>query len=282
MSELLKGKPVAEAIRERCINKMKDLSGKGITPTLALFRVGEKQDDLSYEKGIGKCFDKIGIAIKKYVFDVNADPEGLYRALKDANDDENIHGILVFRPLPKSFDEEKVKALIDPEKDVDGCNDLSLAGIFMNKDLGFAPCTAQAVTEILHHYRIEVSGKKAVVLGRSLVIGKPVSMLLLNEDATVTVCHSRTKDIEAIASDADILICATGKTSSIGSSYFNDRQTLIDVGIGFDPIRNKLCGDVIFEEADGIVQAVTPVPGGVGSVTTAVLASHVIEAALKR
>ena len=282
MSEILKGKPVAEAIKERCIAKMKDLADRGITPALALFRVGEKQDDLSYEKGIGKCFDEIGIAIRKYVFDIDADPEGLYRAIKEANDDENIHGILVFRPLPKHFDEEKVKALISPQKDVDGCNDLSLAGIFMNKDLGFAPCTAQAVMEILHHYRIETSGKKAVVLGRSLVIGKPVSMLLLNEDATVTVCHSRTKEIEAAASAADILVCATGKTNSIGPSYFNEHQTVIDVGIGFDPIRSKLCGDVIFEEAEGLVQAITPVPGGVGSVTTAVLASHVIEAALKR
>ena len=279
MSEILYGKAVAEAIVNECIEKTKTLNDNGIHPALGVFRIGEKDADLSYERGIEKRFKQIGIEVKKFVFEENVSEEDFYKKLDEANTDPSIHGILVFRPLPKSFDKEKLKDHIIPDKDVDCCSDLSLAGIFTDKKVGFAPCTAQAVIEILHHYKIDVAGKNVVVIGRSLVIGKPVAMLLLNEDATVSICHSRSKDVAAIASKADILVATTGKMELVNKDYVNEDQVVIDVGIDYHPVKQKLCGDVLFEEVEPIVKAITPVPGGVGSVTTAVLAKHVIEAA---
>ena len=183
------------------------------------------------------------------------------------------------RPLPKHLDNEKARQYIKPCKDVDGCTDGSLAGVFTDSNIGFAPCTAQAAIEILDYYNIDVKGKNVVILGRSLVIGKPVSMLLLNKNATVTICHTKTKDVEKIAAKSDIIIAATGQMESIDASYVNPDQTIIDVGITYNETKQKLCGDVLFEEVEPIVKNITPVPGGVGSVTTSVLVKHVIEAA---
>ncbi|MBR0461769.1 MAG: bifunctional 5,10-methylene-tetrahydrofolate dehydrogenase/5,10-methylene-tetrahydrofolate cyclohydrolase [Erysipelotrichaceae bacterium] len=279
MAELLKGKEVAASINERSRMDTEALREKGTVPTLAVFRVGEKDEDLSYERGIDKRGAETGVEIKKYVFPEDVEESVFYEALDKANEDPKIHGILIFRPLPKRFDDRKLRNYIRPEKDVDGCSDLSLAGVFTNTELGFAPCTAKAAVEILDHYSIDVKGKNVVVLGRSLVIGKPVAMLLLNKNATVTICHTKTVDIRNIASKADILICATGVMESVNKDYVNPEQTIIDVGISWNEEKEKLCGDVLFEEVEPLVKAITPVPGGVGSVTTSVLINNTVEAA---
>ena len=277
MARLLKGKIVADALMEKNRKTVQELKGKGLCPTLAIFRIGEKDSDLSYEKGINKKAEKAGINVIRYIFDEDVSTEEFYEKLEQSNNDKNIHGILVFRPLPERFNDDELRNMIRPEKDVDGCNDLSLAGIFINKDLGFAPCTAQSVIEILNYYDIDPKGKNVVVLGRSLVIGKPVAMMLTNLNATVTIAHSRTEDIEKIASNADILICATGKMESINRNYVNKEQTVIDVGISWNEKKQKLCGDLLFEEVEPLVKDITPVPGGVGSLTSCILISHVIE-----
>jgi len=169
--------------------------------------------------------------------------------------------------------------MLDPAKDIDGCTDGSLAGVFTNSDVGFAPCTAQAAMEILKFYGVDCRGKRAAVIGRSLVVGRPVSMMLMHENATVTTCHTKTQDMPSITKEADIVIVCAGKMESIGAEYFKEGQTVIDVGIGWNDEKRKLCGDVKFEEAEPVVDAITPVPGGVGTVTTSVLVSHVVEAA---
>lgn len=281
MEHILRGKEVAAAIMERNRPIIADLKEKGITPTLAIFRVGEKEADLSYERGAVKRFEQCGIQTVRYTFDENVSVEDFYQKLDEANKDAKIHGILVFRPLPKDrFDDTMLRNFISPEKDVDGCSDLSLAGIFTGRDLGFPPCTAQAVLEILDHYQIDVTGKNVVVLGRSLVIGRPVSLLLMQRNATVTICHTRTKDLAAIASKADILVCTTGRPEMVNKTFTHPKQIIIDVGIEYSEKKQKLSGDVDYEEVEPFVQAITPVPGGVGSVTTSVLVDHVVKAAL--
>ena len=277
MARLLKGKIVADKLMEDNKIVVDELKKKGLCPTLAIFRIGEKDSDLSYEKGIAKKAQEADVNIIRYIFDEDVSKEEFYQKLDQANKDENIHGILIFRPLPERFNDDEVRNMIKPEKDVDGCNDLSLAGIFINKDLGYAPCTAQSVIELLNYYDIDVKGKNVVVLGRSLVIGKPVAMMLTNLNATVTIAHSKTADIEKIASNADILICATGKMESVNRNYVNNNQAVIDVGISWNEEKQKLCGDVLFEEVEPIVKDITPVPGGVGSLTSSILITHVIE-----
>ena len=277
MARLLKGKIVADTLMDNNKLAVDELKSKGINPTLAIFRVGEKDSDLSYEKGINKKAEEAGVNLVKYIFDENVAADDFYQKLGEANNDDSIHGILVFKPLPDRFNDDEVRNMIDPKKDVDGCNDLSLAGIFINKEIGFAPCTAQSVIEILKYYDIDPKGKNVVVLGRSLVIGKPVAMMLTNMNATVTICHTRTVNVEEIASKADILICATGVMESVNTSYVNKNQTVIDVGISWNEKKQKLCGDVLFEEVEPIVRDITPVPGGVGSLTSCMLITHVIE-----
>ena len=281
MAELLKGKPVAEAINQRSREIVSEMAEKGIMPALAIFRVGAKDSDLSYERGAVKRCEEVGVRVVRYIFDEDVSEEEFYEKLDEANNDDDIHGILVFRPLPKRFDDEKLRNSIAAGKDVDGCSDLSLAGVFTNRDLGFAPCTAQSVIEILNHYHIDPKGKNVVVLGRSLVIGKPVSMLLLNANATVTVCHTKTVDTEKIAAAADILICAVGKMEIVNKEFTNPDQIVIDVGVSWNEVKQKLCGDVLFEDVEANVKCITPVPGGVGSVTTSVLISHVVQACKK-
>ena len=279
MAEVLKGLPVAKAISEELKARSEALKEKGVTPTLAIFRVGERDDDLSYERGAMKRAEQTGVAVKNVVLPADVDSETFFAALDDLNKDPNVHGILMFRPLPKQLDNEKARQMLAPEKDVDGCTDGSLAGVFANASTGFPPCTAQAAMEILKFYGIDPKGKKAAVIGRSLVIGRPVAMMLMHANATVTICHTRTVDVPSITKDADIVIAASGQMESVGAEYLSEGQTVIDVGIGWNEEKQKLCGDVKFEEAEPVVSAITPVPGGVGSVTTAVLCKHVIEAA---
>ena len=279
MAEVLKGMPVAKAISEELKARSEALQAKGVTPTLAIFRVGERDNDLSYERGAMKRAEQTGVAVRNVVLPADVDSETFFEALDGLNHDKAVHGILMFRPLPKQLDGEKARQMLAPEKDVDGCTDGSLAGVFANAKVGFPPCTAQAAMEILKFYGIDPKGKKAAVIGRSLVIGRPVAMMLMHANATVTICHTRTVDVPSITKEADIVIAASGQMESIGAEYLSAGQTVIDVGIGWNEAKGKLCGDVKFEEAEPVVAAITPVPGGVGSVTTAVLCKHVIEAA---
>ena len=280
-TQILKGAPVAAALNETMKADTAALKEKGIVPTLAVLRVGARADDLSYERGAMKRAAAVGIEVRNVVLPEDVDGDTFFRTLEELNEDASVHGILMFRPLPKHLDGEKARQMLVPSKDVDGCTDGSLAGVFTNTPLGFAPCTAQAAMEILHYYGIPVSGLRAAVIGRSLVIGRPVAMMLMHENATVTVCHTRTKDVPAVTREADLVIAASGQMESVGREYLREGQIVIDVGIGWNEEKQKLCGDVRFEEAEGLVSALTPVPGGVGSVTTAVLCRHVVDAAMK-
>ena len=281
-TQILKGAPVAAAMNETMKADTAALKEKGIVPTLAVLRVGARADDLSYERGAMKRAAAVGIEVRNVVLPEDVDSDTFFRTLEELNEDTSVHGILMFRPLPKHLDGEKARQMLVPSKDVDGCTDGSLAGVFTNTPLGFAPCTAQAAMEILHYYGIPVSGLRAAVIGRSLVIGRPVAMMLMHENATVTVCHTRTKDVPAVTREADLVIAASGQMESVGREYLREGQIMIDVGIGWNEEKQKLCGDVRFGEAEGLVSALTPVPGGVGSVTTAVLCRHVVDAAMKR
>lgn len=282
MANLLKGKDVAAAINERSKKDVEILKANGINPTLAIIRVGEKADDMSYERGATKRCNEVGVNVKVVALDINVSKDKFYQTLEELNNDDSVHGILVFRPLPKELDNELCRNSINPKKDVDGCSDSSLAGVFTNKTLGFAPCTAQAAIEILDYYNIDVTGKNVVVLGRSLVVGKPVAMMLTNKNATVTICHTKTRNTAEISRNADIVVTATGQMESLDKSFFKEGQTVIDVGISWNETKQKLCGDVLFDEAEPIVENITPVPGGVGSVTTSVLVNHVVEAAKRK
>ena len=279
---LLKGKPVADAITEKLRLEVEKLSKKGIVPMLAILRVGKREDDLSYERGAMKRCAQVGIEVKQVVLDGDIDNEQFLKKLEELNQDDGVDGILMFRPLPKQLDEEAATRLLAVEKDIDGNTQGSLAGIYANTGDGFAPCTAEAVMAILNYYGIEMAGKKAVVIGRSLVIGRPVAMLLMHKQATVTICHSRSKKIDKISRKADILVAAAGQMQSIDRNYIKEGQIVIDVGIHWDEKAQKLCGDVVTNDVEEVVAAVTPVPGGVGAVTTSILAKHVLEAAIKR
>ena len=279
MAELLRGAPVAEALSEKLKSDVSELQANGVTPTLAILRVGERQDDLSYERGAMKRCASVGVEVKNVVLPQTVDNDTFFKTVDELNRDETVHGILMFRPLPKHIDGERAADAIVPEKDVDGGGISSLGGVFANKPTGFPPCTAEAAMRILDHYGIDCSGKRAAVLGRSLVIGRPVAMMLMHKNATVTICHTKTADVPAIARECDIIVSCMGKAESIGREYLTDRQTVIDVGICWSEEKQKLVGDVKFDEAEPIVRAITPVPGGVGSMTTAVLVSHVVEAA---
>ena len=279
MTEILKGAPVAAKLNEEMTAKVAELKNKGINPTLAILRVGEREDDLSYERGACKRCEQVGVTVLNVVLPADVEEGEFFRVLDDLNNNDKVHGILMFRPLPKHIDGEKARKMLNPAKDVDGCTDGSLAGVFTNTEIGFPPCTAEAAMKILEYYNIDPKGKNVTVIGRSLVIGRPVAMMLMHKNATVTICHTRTVDVPSITRKAEIVIAASGQMESVNKEYLSEGQTVIDVGIGWNEDKQKLCGDVLFEEADGLVEKITPVPGGVGSVTTSVLVSHVVEAA---
>ena len=278
---LLKGAEAAKALTEQLVTRTTNLREKGITPCLAIVRVGERADDISYERGAMKRCEKVGIAVRNVHLSHDVTQEDLIREIQRLNEDAAVHGVLLFRPLPKHLDDETIRQALAPAKDMDGITDGSLSAVYAGTQGGYPPCTAAACVEMLKHYQIPMAGKHIVVIGRSLVIGKPVSMLLLAENATVTVCHSRTKFLSSICKEADILVVAAGKAGMVGADFVRPGQVVLDVGI-HDDGKGGLCGDVLFDEVEPVVAAVTPVPGGVGSVTTAVLAKHVIEAAEKK
>ena len=278
---LLEGKPVAEAIYDKALKNAKALEAQGVTPVVALVRVGENPADISYENSIKKNMAKGGVSAVSATLSQGTTTEKVLETIDTLNKSPLVHGIMLFRPMPEHIDGEWIRHAIHPAKDVDGITDMSLGGVFTGSGIGFAPCTAQAVLEMLDYYGIELRGKKVAVVGRSLVIGKPVAMLLTERDATVTLCHSRTAKLAEETKDADIVVLATGRAKAYGADYFAPHQTVIDVGINTDPATGKLCGDADFATAAPKVSAITPVPGGLGAVTTAVLVSHVVEAAKK-
>lgn len=278
MALILSGKEVAAALDAATRERTQALTAKGITPTLLIIRVGENPGDLSYERGATRRCEAVGIRCLKTVLPEDAEQDDLLQVIREANADASVHGVLLFRPLPQHMNQALIENALDPAKDVDCMTDLSLAGVFTGKKLGFPPCTPQACMEILDHYGIDCTGKRAVVIGRSLVVGKPAAMMLLKKNATVTVCHTRTKDLAERAREADILIAAAGRAGIVGEGCFREGQIVLDVGINVNE-EGKLCGDVDFAAAEPVAEAITPVPGGVGAVTTSVLARHVVEAA---
>lgn len=275
--QIIKGKPVADKISEDLIKEVNNLAKDGITPKLAIVRVGNRPDDLAYERGALKRSQTIGIDTEVIQLEENITQEEYIKELHKLNEDEKVNGILTFRPLPKHLNEDVIKYEIDPNKDIDCFNPINISKILENDKSGYPPCTPTAVVEILKYYDVDLSGANIVVLGRSMVVGKPVSMLLLNENATVTICHSKTQNLPEITSNADILVAAVGKANMVKEDYIKDGAIVIDVGINVDDEGN-LCGDVDTKNVLDKVSMITPVPGGVGSVTTSILASHVVKA----
>ena len=271
--KLLKGIEVSNKIKEDIQKRLKTDK----IPTLAIVRVGERPDDISYEKGATKKLTDFGLEVKSFCYPENITDEEFKQSFKKINDDKSIAGILLLRPLPKHIDEAAIEKMIDPKKDLDGISPINIAKIMMGDKSGFAPCTAQAVVELLKFYNIPIKGKNVVIIGRSLVIGKPLSMLMLSEDATVTICHSKTENLKEVTKQADILVAAIGKARLIDSSYVKKDAIVIDVGINVDS-DGRLCGDVDTSDLENVAGMATPVPGGIGSVTTAVLAKHLVDA----
>ena len=279
MARVLKGAPAAAALTEDLIDRAERLRQNSVIPCLAILRVGERADDLAYERAAVKRCALAGIEVRHFRLPENAAQAELMAAISEINRDDTIHGCLMFRPLPKSLDERAACEALDPAKDVDGITAISLSTVYGGAGAGFAPCTAQSCLELLRFYGIDPAGKQVTVVGRSLVIGRPVGMLLMAGDATVTFCHSKTTDLEKHVRDADIVVLAIGKAEAIGAECFRPGQTVLDVGISWSEEKQKLVGDADFEAASSIVSAISPVPGGIGSVTTAVLCKHVVEAA---
>ncbi len=277
MAERLAGKEVALAVKEWTKEAIEKLRQQGKIAKLAIVRVGQRPDDLYYEQGLTKTCQNVGLAYQVVELPGDAGQQEIETAVSQVAADETIHGILLFSPLPKSIDENAVRRLIPAEKDVD-C--LTLAGaalVFAGRKEGFPPCTPAAVMEILRYYQVPLAGRKAVVLGRSMVVGKPLAMLLLNENATVTICHSKTADLPAVCRDADVLVAAVGRAKMVDENYVRPGQVVIDVGINPDPEQEgKMCGDVAYDKVEPVVAQITPVPGGVGSVTSAMLCKHTV------
>lgn len=279
MALLLKGAPAAAALNERTAAEAAALREAGIVPTLAVVRVGERPDDISYEKGAARRCEAVGVSASSVTLPEDVSQSVLVHLLDELSHNPLIHGILLLRPLPPHLDEEAARRAISPQKDVDGVTDASLAGVFTGLETGFAPCTAQAIVDILDYHRILLSGAHVVVIGRSLVVGRPAAMLLMAKGATVTICHGKTRNLSALTRQADILVVAAGQRGLIGTEHLAAGQVVVDVGIHLNESTGKLCGDVRFDEAEPLVSAITPVPGGVGAMTTSVLVSHVVEAA---
>lgn len=274
----LKGAAVSAKIREEVTELLHGLSGAA--PKLAIVRVGERPDDMSYERGALKKMENFGLQAESFSFPADISDEDFQKEFRRINDNPEIDGILLLRPLPKQINEREIEHMINPDKDLDGISPENIARVFAGEDEGFAPCTAEAVIEVLKANDIDMCGKRAAIVGRSMVVGRPLSMLLLKENATVTICHTRTKELEKTCRDAQILIAAAGKAKMIDASFVGADAVVIDVGINVDN-DGKLCGDVDFDSLDGIASMATPVPGGVGTVTTAVLAKHLVMAAQK-
>jgi methylenetetrahydrofolate dehydrogenase (NADP+)/methenyltetrahydrofolate cyclohydrolase len=278
VTTVLRGIEVAEALNEQTSQSVAELREKGVLPQLAILRMGEREDNLSYVRGAMRRAEKVGVAVRQVVLPQDASQELLIQSIEELNADSSVHGILTLRPFPHHIDEQKVRNVVAVHKDVDGVGDQSLAGVLAGIATGYAPCTAESCMRILSHFAIPLSGKNVVVIGRSLVVGRPVALMLLAQDATVTVCHSQTVDLPAVVRQAEIVIVCVGRAHLLDARYLRAGQVVIDVGTNMTE-GGQLVGDVDFAAADGLVKAITPVPGGVGTVTTSVLMHHVAQAA---
>ena len=281
MSVLMKGADVANAMKEVLINKVESLKEKGVNPCLTIVRVGNRPDDLSYERGAKKRMETIGIECRILELPEDIQQEDFEKEFAAVNDDPTVHGILLFRPLPNHLDEEPVIASVNPEKDMDCMSPVNMAKVFSGDESGYAPCTAEAVMEMFAHYGIDLTGKQVTVVGRSMVVGKPLAMMLLKKNATITVCHTRTADLPETCRNAEILVAAAGKAKMITADMVGEGAVVADVGINVDESGN-LCGDVDFEAVEPKASYISPVPRGVGSITTSVLAKHVVRAATRQ
>ncbi len=278
MSILLKGKPVADSIKEDLKERISNLQKKNIFPTIAVLRVGENPSDVSYEKAIVKVAEKLDIKVKNVILDENIDNSKLESEIIALNNDNSVHGVLMFRPLPKHLDQEKMTNLLSSKKDIDAMNPINLEKIFEGDKTGLEPATPRAAVEMIKGHGYDLTGKHVVVINRSMVVGKPLAMMLLEENASVTICHSKTKDLKSFTKNADFVVTALGRPATIDKSYFNPDSIVIDVGVG-ETADGKLSGDVNFDDVSDYVAAITPVPGGVGSITTTILLSQVVKAA---
>lgn len=276
MVKKLLGKEVSTKIINDAKLESDKLRKEGNTPLLCVVRVGDNGSDISYEKSIVNLMEKANIDVKKVLLPLDINKYDFVSKLKELNEDNSVKGILIFRPLPAHLDEDELKHIINPKKDIDCFSPVNLAKVFVGEQDGFYPCTPSGVMEILDYYNIELMGKNVVMVGRSLVVGKPLSMMLLDKHATLTICHSRTKNLQEVCKNADILIAAVGRANMIDDRYIKDDATVIDVGINFKD--GKMVGDVDFNSACNKAGMITPVPGGVGGVTTACLAKNMIKA----
>lgn len=278
MAKILDGKEVAAKLTEELRMRAEKLIIRGIVPKLAIVRVGERISDVRYEQSAVKKCAKIGIEVELFHLGRHASQEELIRTIEAVNRDGSIHGCLIFRPFPGGFDDSLIRSKLDPDKDVDGITNVSLSGVFTGTKTGYTPCTADACMRILEHYGYDLEGKNVVVIGASLVVGRPLALMFLTREATVSLCHIKTRDVKRYCDNADIIVSAAGHAGLVTGDMVRPGQTVLDVGINVNK-EGKLCGDVDFDEVAGIADAITPVPGGVGSVTTSVLAMHTIEAA---
>lgn len=272
-----RGMPVVKAIAEDITARMEELAKKNIVPTLAVIRVGAREDDLSYERGLNKRFDSVGAKVVSKVLPEDVSQEELEKVITECNEDNDIHGILLFRPLPRHINEKEVTELVSARKDVDCMTLINMAHTFAQDGKGHEPCTAQAVMELLKYYNYDLTGKKAVVIGRSMVVGKPLAVMLQKKNATVTMCHTKTVNLPEVCKDADIICACAGAAKMVSEEYMSEGQIIIDVGINV--VDGVLCGDVDYEAAQEKVAYATPVPGGVGTVTTSVLLMHTVNSA---
>lgn len=275
-----RGMPAVKAMAEEFKSRVAALKERGVYPKLAVVRAGEREDDIAYEKGIMKRFGTVEAEVEVIKLPIDIDEESFEETIRRLNEDEKVHGILVFRPLPKQLDDNRLKEIIRSDKDVDSISMANAAKVFAGDKTGYAPCTAQAVMELLEHNKIDLTGKKVAIVGRSLVVGKPLAMLMLGRNATVTVCHTRTKNIAEECKRADILVACAGSAKMIKRDFTNPDQIVVDVGINF--VDGAMCGDVDYDDVAEHVAAITPVPGGVGTVTTSVLLKHTLESAERR
>lgn len=273
---ILDGKNLADKINKEIIEEVKKFKENGISPTLGVIWTGEDADTLSYVNSIEEFCTKMDISTVKRNFSDEVDENEFLKESKKMNGNPDIHGIIFMRPLPPQIKDEEIANLITPEKDIDCIGYANMAKVFGGIDKGFAPCTAESVIEILKYYHVELEGKNAVIIGRSLVIGRPVAMMLLEQNATVTICHSKTDNLQEIARGADILVTALGKPCFINSNFIKKDAIIVDVGM--NEFNGKMVGDVDYDDVIPIAGKITPVPGGVGPVTTSILLRNLMKA----
>lgn len=276
MAIIMDGKVLAKKTREELKIKVNKLNNNGIFPKLAVIMVGDDPSSKIYVKNKSKACEEVGITFEEHLLDASISMKELLNLIEELNNREEVYGILLQSPIPKHLDINYAFRSINPKKDVDGFNPINVGKLSLNQDC-FVPCTPFGVMRLLEEYKIEIEGKHAVVIGRSNIVGKPMIQCLLNKNATVTVCHSKTQNLKEITQQADILVCAIGKPKFITEDMVKENAVVIDVGISRNE-EGKICGDVDFEKVKEKAYAITPVPGGVGPMTIAMLMNNIVKA----